>query len=155
MNTLKLLVITLLISLWSTLALAGGNPDLQAYAKKADFADVRQDLIDAIINQGYVLDFNGRVGDMLKRTRKDVGGKPLYREAEYMVFCSAVLSRKTMEADIRNIGYCPYILTVYESNANPGTIYVGYRKLTSGKYSHDSLTAVEKMLDDIAREAVE
>lgn len=135
--------------------MAGGNPNLQAYQTKAEFTDVRENLIDAIINRGYVLDFNGRVGDMLKRTRKDVGGEPLYKDAEYMVFCSAVLSRNTMQADIHNIGFCPYILTIYETNAKPGTINVSYRKLSNGKNTDKSLEAVENMLDGIAREAVE
>ena len=92
---------------------------------------------------------------MLKRTRKDVGGKPLYLEAEYLVFCSALLSRKTMESDIRNVGYCPYILTVYETKQNPGTIYISYRKLTSSTNRDSSLVAVEQKLDEIAREVVE
>jgi hypothetical protein len=155
MNSRKTLVFTFLIFICSSLAIAGGSPNLQVYEKKAAFADVRQNLIDAIINRGYVLDFDGRVGDMLKRTRADVGGKPLYREAEYMVFCSAVLSRKTMEIDIHNIGYCPYVVTVYESKANPGTVYVSYRKLTTSDNRDNSLAAVEKMLDEIASEAVE
>ena len=155
MNSRNILTVTFLISIWLSLAMAGGNLHLQVYETKADFADVRQNLIDAIIDRGFVLDFNGRVGDMLKRTRKDVGGKPIYRNAEYMAFCSAVLSRNTMEADAQNIGYCPYILTVYENIENPGTIYVGYRKLSSSKNTDQSLVAVDKMLDEIAREAVE
>ena len=151
----NILTITILISIWSSLAMAGGNQHLQVYETKADFADVRQNLIDAIIDRGYVLDFNGRVGDMLKRTQTDVGGKPIYRNAEYMAFCSAVLLRNMMKSNAQNIGYCPYILTVYEEIANPGTIYVGYRKLSSSKTTDQSLSAVDKMLDGIAREAVE
>jgi uncharacterized protein (DUF302 family) len=139
----------------SSQVMAGGNSNLQIYQTKAEFADVRQNLIDAIVNHGYVLDFNGRVGDMLKRTRKDVGGEPLYRDAEYMVFCSAVISRNTMQADIHNIGFCPYILTIYETNAKPGTINVSYRKMSNATNTDQSLVAVEKMLDEIAREAVE
>lgn len=139
----------------SSQVMAGGNPNLQIYQTKAEFADVRQNLIDAIVNRGYVLDFNGRVGDMLKRTRKEVGGGPLYRDAEYMVFCSAVLSRNTMQADIQNIGFCPYILTIYETSATPGTINVSYRKMISSNNTDQSLIAVNKMLDEIAREAVE
>lgn len=155
MNARVILTITILISIWSSLAMAGEKQDLQVYETKAAFADVRLNLIDAIINRGYVLDFNGRVGDMLKRTLADVGGKPLYRNAEYMAFCSALLSRRTMEENAQNIGYCPYIVTVYENISHPGTVYVGYRKLTSSNSTDQSLAAVEKMLDEIAREAVE
>ena len=98
------LIVTLICS---SLAFGEEVSNLKIYQTEGDFNDVRQDLIDAIIGQGYVIDYNGRPGEMLKRTRKDVGGKPLYRDAEYLVFCSAVLSRKTMESDIRNVGYCP------------------------------------------------
>ena len=155
MNSRIIVSITFLIAICSSTAIASANPYLQIYETRAEFSDVRQNLIDAIINRGYVLDFNGRVGDMLKRTQTDVGGKLIYRDAEYMAFCSAVLSRNTMESNSQNIGYCPYVLTVYETVANPGTIYVGYRKLSSSKNMDQSLVAVDKMLDEIAREAVE
>jgi hypothetical protein len=150
-----ILFLIFLVPVGSLTAIAGENPDFQVYENKGVFTDVRENLIDAIINRGYVLDFNGRVGDMLKRTRKDVGGKPLYSDAEYMVFCSAVLSRNTMEADIHNIGYCPYALFVYETVANPGTIYVSYRKPTSGGSTDSTIIAVEKLLDELALEAIE
>ena len=149
-------IIILVVTLISSPLLYGGEiPDLKIYQTAGEFADVRQDLVDAIIGQGYVIDYNGRPSEMLKRTRKDVGGKPLYLEAEYLVFCSALLSRKTMESDIRNVGYCPYILTVYETKQNPGTIYISYRKLTSSTNRDSSLVAVEQKLDEIAREVVE
>lgn len=149
-------IIILVVTLISSPLLYGGEiPDLKIYQTTGEFADVRQDLVDAIIGQGYVIDYNGRPSEMLKRTRKDVGGKPLYLEAEYLVFCSALLSRKTMESDIRNVGYCPYILTVYETKQNPGTIYISYRKLTSSTNRDSSLVAVEQKLDEIAREVVE
>ncbi len=155
MNYARPLVISLLIYLCSSLVIAAGNPPIKIYETKAEFSDIRENLINAIINRGYVLDFNGRVGDMLKRTRDDVGGKHLYRNAEYMAFCSAVLSRIMMEADIRNMGYCPYVVIVYESRANPGTISVGYRNLATSENMDPTLIEVDKILDQIAREAVE
>ena len=148
--------IILAITLISSPLVFGGEiADLKIYQTTGEFADVRQDLVDAINAQGYVIDYNGRPSEMLKRTRKDVGGKPLYLEAEYLVFCSALLSRKTMESDIRNVGYCPYILTVYETKQNPGTIYISYRKQTSSSNRDSSLVAVVQKLDEIAREVVE
>ena len=78
---IKIVVLTVtLIS--SSLAFAGKNQNLIIYEKEGEFADVREDLVDAIINQGYVIDYNGRPSEMLKRTRKDVGGQPLYLQAE-------------------------------------------------------------------------
>jgi hypothetical protein len=150
----RILSILVLMSISQMPAIAAENPGFQIYQSDDDFVDVRENLIDAIINRGYVIDYNGTPGDMLKRTRKDVGGKALYVDAQYLIFCSAVLSRATMEANIHNIGYCPYTLFVYEAVANPGTVYVSYRKPTMIQSSAE-LDAVEALLDGIAREAVE
>jgi hypothetical protein len=111
---------------------------------------VSADLQDAVVNRGYVVDYLGRVGEMLKRTAEDVGAtKALYKDAEFVQFCSAVVSRAAMEADIGNIAFCPYVLFVYEAEATPGTVTVGFRRLPAGEGRDD----VNALLDEIAREA--
>ena len=73
-----------------------------------------------------------------------------------MEFCSAALSRDTMEADPRNIVFCPYAIAIYALPKERGRIYVSYRKpaaIGSGK-SIKTLRAVEKLMDDIVREAL-
>jgi uncharacterized protein (DUF302 family) len=120
------------------------------YETDAPFADVVADIQDAIVNRGYVVDYHGRIGEMLKRTASDVGAaKLLYKDAEFMQFCSAVVSRSVMEADIGNIAYCPYIVFAYEAEATPGKVVVGYRRLPKG----DGRDQVNDLLDGIAREA--
>ena len=120
------------------------------YTSDAPFAEVIGDLEDAVVNRGYVVDYRGRIGEMLKRTADDVGAsKPLYREAEFMHFCSAVMSRAAMEADIGNIAYCPWGLFAYESEAKAGEVVVGFRTLPDGP-GRDEINA---LLDEIAREA--
>ena len=42
-----------------------------------------------------------------------------------------------------------------ETDVTPDAIYVGYRKLTSSRNTDQSLATVDKMLDEIAREALE
>lgn len=96
------------------------------------FEQVMADLEDAIVNRGLVVDHRGRVGEMLERTAADVGGTRLYRNAEFLQFCSAVMSRKAMEADIRNIAYCPYVIFAYEAEAKPGEVTLGFRELPAG-----------------------
>jgi hypothetical protein len=124
--------------------------DVTTYTTDGDFALVAGDLSDAIINRGYVVDYHGLVGEMLQRTAGDVGAdKELYKGAELFLFCSAVVSRKAMEADIGNIAYCPYGLFVYEAASEAGTITVGYRRLPAGE-GRDEVNA---LLDEIAREA--
>ncbi|SON57442.1 hypothetical protein HDIA_3901 [Hartmannibacter diazotrophicus] len=114
------------------------------------FADVMTDLQDAIINRGYVIDYHSHIGEMLSRTAGDVGAdKQVYKNAEFLQFCSAVLSRAAMEADIGNIAYCPYILFAYEPAAYPGKVTVGFRRLPPG----DGRDQVNETLNEILHDA--
>ncbi|KAB2851709.1 MAG: DUF302 domain-containing protein [Hyphomicrobiaceae bacterium] len=120
--------------------------------KKGKFADVRSDLEEAIVNQGLKIDFNGKVGDMLKRTGADVGStKTIYSSAEYFTFCSAQLSRAAMEADPANISHCPYTIFVYERAEQPGVVYVGYRRPQGqgSDASRKATAAIDKLLEKI------
>lgn len=142
---------TILASAWLGLAsVAAAQADVTTYTLSAEFTDVMGDLEDGVVNRGYVVDYRGRIGEMLKRTSEDVGGaKPLYRNAEFIQFCSAVLSRRAMEADIGNIAYCPYILFGYETEEKPGEVTIGFRRLPDGKGRDD----VNDLLDEIAKDA--
>lgn len=144
----------------ATLASAATANDgpIKVYEVEGEYGEMRSFVKDAIINQGYNIDYNGKIGDMLKRTRGDVGSaKKLYKDAEFFLFCSAKFSRATMEANLHNIGYCPYIVFVYESVAKPGWVTVGYRRPTvmAEKGSLASLKKVEDILENIVREAIE
>lgn len=126
------------------------------YEAEGPYDQVRQDLADAIINRGYVIDYNAKIGDMLSRTASDVGGTvELYGNAETLQFCSAVLSRKAMEADRLNIAYCPYTLFVFEAAGEEGAVTVGFRHLGEGASGESGATLQEinALLDEIAREA--
>lgn len=130
---------------------------LKTYTKAGSFADVKFDLTNAITNRGLVTDSSGNLGAMLERTGKDVGStKAIYKSAEYYTFCSAVLSRQMMEADPANVGYCPYVMFVYETAAKPGQIVVGYRPppSTGNPASRKAFAAISALLDGIAKEAV-
>ena len=128
------------------------------YIVKAPFADVRQDLADGVINRGYKIDYVAQIGEMLARTAADVGGKnEIFENAEFIQFCSAVLSRKAMEADPVNIAFCPYILFVYERAESRGNIHVGFRHLdeVGNPASKTALANINKVLNEIAKEASE
>jgi len=153
-----LLATLLLVTASATFSSASESPFYKAYSVEGDYEDVLLDVQDAIINRGFVIDYTGHIGDMLKRTGGDVGStKRLYEHADFMTFCSARLSRATMEADIHNINLCPYIITVYEPFDEKGIVYVSYRKpaATISGTPHKAVLAVEKVLDEIAREATE
>ncbi|HDZ71224.1 MAG TPA: DUF302 domain-containing protein [Aurantimonas coralicida] len=128
-----------------------------SYETTAPFDEVRQDLSDAIVNRGYVIDYEAFVGDMLARTGADVGAeKTIFQDgrANIMQFCSAVLSRKAMEADVMNLSFCPYGLFVYESADATGTVTVGFRRLdeSGSEESKAALGEINAVLDEIAKE---
>jgi uncharacterized protein (DUF302 family) len=128
------------------------------YSKRAKFEDVRDDLKLAIEAKGLVIDYQSFVNRMLERTGKDVGSaRKLYADAQAFVFCSAALSRKTMEADPANASLCPYSMMVYATAREPERVFVSYRRPWRPDGSAASKTAlkeVEALLDGIAREAL-
>lgn len=126
--------------------------DVMTATSGQPFADVVAGVESAIVNRGFHIDYHGFIGDMLKRTAGDVGAtKAIYKDAEFFTFCSAVVSRKVMEAEAIDIAYCPYVVFIYEAEDKPGEIVVGHRKLPAG----GERDQVNTLLDDIVTEAAE
>ena len=132
--------------------------DIRSYTKTAPFEDVKFELTNAIINRGLVIDYIGQIGKMVERTGADVGStKPLYAQAEFLTFCSAKLSRAMMEAELSNVGFCPYVVFIYEAAGKPGETVVGYRRpwvASSSEASKKALADIDALLDGIAKDAV-
>jgi uncharacterized protein (DUF302 family) len=127
------------------------------YSKEGKFEDVRDDLNLAIQNRGLVVDHTSHIHNMLERTGKDLGTTArIFKNAEAYSFCSATVSRQTMEADPHNIVFCPYTLTVYVTEKEPAKVYVAYRRpqQVGTEASKAALKAVHDLLDGIAREAI-
>lgn len=144
--------------LWAVIsnAFAAGT-HLVTYTSKNDFATVKSAITDAIAGAGLVINTTSHIGEMLERTGKDMGGaKTIFLHAESLEFCSATVSRKTMEADPHNIVFCPYIISVYVLPKTPNITYVSYRKPTpvGSAASKASLKEVEKLLRSIIEEAL-
>ena len=101
-------LVFVLLAAGATAVLAADPHPVVSYSKKAKFEDVRDDFKLAIEGKGLVIDYQSYVNRMLERTGKDVGSaRKLYTDAQAFVFCSAALSRKTMEADAANVSLCP------------------------------------------------
>jgi len=133
------------------------QPGVVVRSVKGDFADVKERVLFAVENRGLVLNYTAHIGAMLERTGKDIGRpRVIYRDAQLLEFCSAAVSRATMEADPHNIVFCPYSMAVYTLPAQAGTVYVAYRKppAAGSDRSAQALRAVGKLLDDIADEAL-
>lgn len=150
------LIFGFFIGAWQP-ATAAEPKHLTLYTTKNDFDSVKQDLEIAITGRGLVVDHASHISEMLERTGKDLGiAKPVYGKAESMQFCSAVVSRATMEADPSNIVFCPYIIVLYTLPQDPKTVYVGYREPipTGSPASRKSIKAVKALLDGIVKEAL-
>jgi uncharacterized protein (DUF302 family) len=149
----------LLLAAIGLLGFGAAAQPVVTYAKNGStFEDVRDDLKTAIEARGLVIDYQAQIARMLDRTGQDVGsGRVLYADAQALQFCSAKLSRKTMEADAANVVMCPYAIVVYAIAGKPDQVFVAYRRpLRQGgsPASRAALREVDALLDGIAREAV-
>jgi len=125
--------------------------------KAGNFSDVRDDVEMAITDRGLVVNNVSHVGDMLARTGKDLGdSKQVFIKAEALEFCSAVVSRKMMEADPDNIVFCPYVISVYVVPGKPHEVRIAYRKpqITGSPASRQALKAVDDLLSGIVSDAL-
>lgn len=142
----------------TALAASGPTPGPVArYAIEGKFEDVRDDLRFAIQARGLVVDHVSHIQAMLDRTGKDLGAKRrVFQHAQALSFCSAVVSRRMMEADAHHIAFCPYVISVYTLAAEPDHVYVAFRRpRTDAPGSEKALREVEALLDDIVREALD
>ena len=132
-------------------------PGVTVLSLQGGFDDIKQRLVMAIENRGLVVNFTAHVGAMLERTGKDIGqARQIYANADVVEFCSAGVSRSTMEADPRNIVFCPYTIAIYVLPDEPGKVYLAYRKplATGPGRSMRALRDVGKLLDAIVQDAL-
>ena len=124
--------------------------EMVTYTTDQKFADVAFGLESAILDEGLVIDSVSHVGEMLERTRADVGSEVrLFKEADAYSFCSATLSREVMEADPMNIAYCPYDIFIAERADAEGEVIIGYRSFPDGE-----MQKIQDLLDGIVRAAI-
>ena len=154
-------LIRLFAALWllgvAQAALAAGS-HMAISSKVGNFDDIKDNLGAAIAGHGLVINNVSHVGEMLERTGKDIGAtKQIFIHGDILEFCSASISRQTMEADPHNIVFCPYAISVYVLPGEPKRVYVSYRKPlylnSSGKM--EVLQPVDKLLSEIVREAMQ
>ncbi|MBU2983092.1 DUF302 domain-containing protein [Lentibacter algarum] len=120
------------------------------YTTSDSFEDVIFGLENAIIDEGLVIEGVSHVGDMLERTKADVGSDiTLFSKADTYSFCSAKISRDVMEADPMNIVFCPYDIFVIVLPDKPDETKIGFRSFPEGE-----MKKVEALLDRIAKTAI-
>jgi uncharacterized protein (DUF302 family) len=124
--------------------------DLITYDTDQTFDDVTFGLENAILDAGLVIDHVSHTGDMLERTKGDVGSDvTLFLNADVYSFCSAKVSREVMEADPMNIVFCPYTIFVMVRPDTPDVTTIGFRTFPEG-----AMKSVEALLDGISKSAI-
>ena len=118
------------------------------YNYDGTFDDATFSIEGAILGKGLVIDHISHTGEMLSRTAIDLGSDiEIFKAADIFLFCSAVISRKVMEADPLNIVHCPYNIFVFENDMG---VKIGHRVYPDGP-----MQIVQELLSDIINEAVD
>lgn len=150
-----LVFILLLLASAAVRAADLANPLFKTHGK---FEEVRDMLVISIENRGLKINNVNHIAEMLERTGKDLGAaRPVFAKGEQYEFCSAVISRKMMEADPHSIILCPYIISIYSLPNDGDTIYLAYRKAppTRNKALKKALADVDTLLSGIIRETLQ
>jgi uncharacterized protein (DUF302 family) len=126
-------------------------------AIEGSFEEIRERVVFAVQSQGLVVDHTSKVGDMLTRTGKDLGDtREIFGSAEVLEFCSALVSRRMVQADPQLLAFCPYGIAVYTLPGKPRTTYVSYRRMVTNLVTpaqKEALERVEALLAAIVEEA--
>ena len=129
------------------------------FEAKGTFDDVKQLLIVAIENQGFVVDHLSKVGEMLERTGRDLGAtRKIYERAEVLEFCSAKYSRELMEADPTMLAFCPFGIGIFALPGETDTVHLVYRRMQADvvvPQAAETLQQVDRILRRIAEEAAQ
>lgn len=119
------------------------------YVTDMSFEDVSFAVENAIVGAGLVVEGTHLVGQMLARTKEDVGGtKDIFVDSITYNFCSAKVSRQVMEIDPANLQYCPYGIFVYQTVDKPDEVVVGHRA-----YGGD-VAVIGELMESIVKDAL-
>lgn len=144
---MKAVILAAGLAMAASACLADG---IVSYTTDESFDDVVFGLENAILDQGLVVDGMSHVGEMLERTKADVGSDvTVFVRADVYSFCSAKLSRKVMEVNPMNIRFCPYDIFVAQTPDSPDQTVIGYREFPEGE-----MQEVQALLDTIVRSAI-
>jgi hypothetical protein len=158
---LRFAAATVLAILIASGANAADGLGYKVVSKKAVFEDVLDNVKEAIINRGYVIDYVGHFNAMLERTAEatssvtEAGRKSPYRNAQYLQFCPSKLTHEAVSASLFSIANCPIAIFVFEAAYEPGKISVGFRLpvASPSKRVNDVNAKLTALLTSIAADA--
>ncbi len=132
-------------------AVAKNDKLTRIYSVEADFADAKQDLLDAIADKGLVLSYTAYAKAMFDRTANIAGGKkPVYDNAEIVLFCKADLSHDLVQAAPHNLILCPYAIAIYVLHKEPKRVYLSFREQDKSQPVTKPITELlQQIIDDV------
>ena len=119
------------------------------------FEDMIDNIKMAIEERGMLVSSILHASDMLNRTGPDLGYKPVFKRAEAVEFCSAVLAHRMTQAAVENVTLCPFTIAVYIRADAPEQLYVAYRRPQLAGNAADVTSAIYEMLEGIVRDSIE
>ncbi|EAQ98269.1 hypothetical protein [Congregibacter litoralis] len=117
------------------------------YKTQGLYHNVRDDLVQAIQDEGLVISYTAHLASMLRRTADATGAKKqVYENAESLLFCSAELTYELTLSNPHNITLCPYSISIYTLSETPDTVNLSIRapELEQADYA-----AVHQLLEQI------
>ncbi|MBL3601377.1 MAG: hypothetical protein JMN25_16185 [gamma proteobacterium endosymbiont of Lamellibrachia anaximandri] len=153
---MRFLLFALMLSV-AGMAFAGGAAPDPVVIYKAD--EVYEDVIDnikmAVEERGMLVSGILHVSDMLNRTGPDLGYKQVFKKAESVEFCSAVISHKMTQVSPVNLVVCPFTIAVYIKADEPEQVYVAYRSQSLAGQADKVTAEILELLDGIVRDSIE
>ncbi|MCU0835193.1 MAG: DUF302 domain-containing protein [Chromatiaceae bacterium] len=133
------------------------EPPTVVYKASGKYEDVKDAITMAIEGRGLIVRDVAHVAEMLNRTGKDLGfPNEVFRQADNVEFCSALLSHEMIAADPSNAATCPLVVSVYVLTAEPDQVYVAFRRQTlAGKDMAPIEQKLFDLVDGVVREAIE
>lgn len=124
------------------------------YPSQADFAATRENLKNAVTNQGLLISGELHLGEMLERTGPDLGFGQVFAQVESIQFCSALMAHRMVRANPANLGTCPFSVLIYTRSETPDKVYLAFRlPQLAGDDSGELDKAIREMLNIIVSEA--
>ncbi|MEN8130355.1 MAG: hypothetical protein ABFS45_09225 [Pseudomonadota bacterium] len=110
----------------------------------------------AIIDRGLLVSGTLHISDMLNRTGSDLGyRRPVYHQAESIEFCSASVSHLMVSSHPANAAICPFTIAVYSLHADPGKVYLAFRRIYLAGEAEKTSQVIFELMDSIVRDVIE
>ena len=146
--------------LMSLLLLAGAahaeGPVYSYSTSDLNFDEVKDNVKMAITGRGVNIANELHASEMLNRTGPDLGfAHPVFKRAETIEFCSAVISLRLVESNPDNVVMCPFTISIYQLNNDEGVIHAAFRVPVGFEESAEQYAEVADFISGIVKEALE